>query len=213
MNTSFFEKNQPRRLLLAAAATALLTGCTGATNGDADTTKASPKPAAQETAVASKKPAVSDIAPDFELDAINGQKIKLSEMTDKGPVVLIMLRGFPGYQCPICTVQVGQLMGKAKEFAHAKANVLLVYPGPAQGLKAHAAEFVQGKDIPQNFHLLLDPDFSFTNLYGLRWNAKNETSYPSTFVLDKTRKVLFAKISHEHGDRAKVEDVLAALPK
>ena len=134
-------------------------------------------------------------------------------MLKKGPVVLVMLRGFPGYQCPICTVQVGQLMGNADDFAAAKANVILVYPGPAEGLKAHAKEFVQGKAIPVNFNLLLDPDFSFTNQYGLRWNAKNETSYPSTFVLNDAGEVLFAKVSHSHGDRAKIEDIMAALPK
>ena len=104
-------------------------------------------------------------------------------------------------------------MGKADQFAKAKASVLLVYPGPADGLKAHADEFVRGKTIPVNFRLLLDPDYTFTNLYGLRWNAKGETSYPSTFVLDSNRKVLFSKISHSHGDRAKIENILAALPK
>ena len=156
---------------------------------------------------------VGEAAPDFELGAISGEKVKLSEMLKPGPVVLVMLRGYPGYQCPICTVQVGQLMGKAKQLADAKANVLLVYPGPAEGLKAHADEFVRGKNMPENFHLLLDPDYSFTNLYGLRWDAKGETAYPSTFVLHGARKVLFAKVSRSHGDHARVEDVLAALPK
>jgi peroxiredoxin Q/BCP len=160
-----------------------------------------------------KPPVVGDIAPDFELDELGGKQVKLSTLAKAGPVVLVMLRGFPGYQCPICTAQVGQLIGKSEAFKKANARVLLVYPGPAAGLKEHAGEFVRGKDMPANFYLALDPDFSFTNLYGLRWVAENETSYPSTFVLDPQRKVLFAKVSKEHGDRAKVEDVLAALAK
>ncbi|RYG75595.1 redoxin domain-containing protein, partial [bacterium] len=89
----------------------------------------------------------------------------------------------------------------------------MVYPGPAKELKEHADEFVRGKDMPDNFYLALDPDYDFTNQYGLRWEGQNETSYPATFVLDQERKVLFAKVSKEHGDRSKVEDVLAALPK
>jgi thioredoxin-dependent peroxiredoxin len=106
---------------------------------------------------------------------------------------------------------VGQLILKAKQLADAKAQVLLVYPGPADNLKARADEFVSGKDMPANFHLLLDPDYRFTNLYGLRWDAKGETAYPSTFVIRTDGKVAFAKISRGHGDRAKVEDVLAAI--
>ncbi len=156
---------------------------------------------------------MGETAPDFELKNLKSENIKLSVLSDKGPVILVALRGFPGYQCPICTVQVGQLIAKAEQFAKANARVLLVYPGPSEGLKARADEFVRGKDIPANFHLVLDPDFKFTNRYGLRWKAAGETAYPSTFVLDTRRKVLFAKVSRSHGDRAKVDDVLAALPK
>ncbi len=148
MNISFFQKRLPRRILLAAGASALLVGCAVSSQGAPETADAPAASTMSETESTAKPPKVGDTAPDFELDALNGGKVKLSEMVEKGPIVLVMLRGFPGYQCPICTIQVAQLLGKSKELAAAKANVLLVYPGPAEGLKAHAAEFVQGKDIP-----------------------------------------------------------------
>jgi hypothetical protein len=50
-----------------------------------------------------------------------------------------------------------------------------------------------------------------TNLYGLRWDAPHETAYPSTFILDKKRTVLFEKISHSHGDRLSAQDALDHL--
>jgi len=212
MNT-FFQTNLTHRLFLAVIIMALLVGCGAAEVADIPTTIASLPSTSAATQATPKPPAVGDTAADFELEAINGKKVKLSEVSKQGPVVLVMLRGYPGYQCPICTVQVGRLISKAKQLADAKARVLLVYPGPAEGLKARADEFVKGKDMPENFDLLLDPDYTFTNLYGLRWDAKGETAYPSTFVLDSARKVLFAKVSRSHGDRAKAEDVLAALPK
>ena len=200
-------------LLFAVAATALVAGCNVAPAQDATPDAMAPDTMAADTpAQAPATPAVGDMAPDFELTSLSGDQVKLSDTLAKGPVVLVMLRGYPGYQCPICTAQVGGMINKAKALADKGANVLLVYPGPADGLKDHASEFVQGKDIPANFDLLLDPDYTFTNLYNLRWEGKNETSYPSTFVLDKDGKVLFAKVSHEHGDRAKMADVLAALP-
>ena len=159
-----------------------------------------------------KTPIVGDTASDFTLNALGGGRVKLSSETRKGPVVLIVLRGFPGYQCPICTAQVGRLIRDAPQFAAAKAKVILVYPGPADSLKKRAEEFVSGKALPKNFTLLLDPDFMFTKQYGLRWDAPNETAYPSTFVLDSARKVIFAKISHSHGDRANNTDILKAIP-
>ncbi len=175
---------------------------------------------APNAAAAETPPAVGDKAKDFELAPLVGdeakgkekEKVVLSKQLGAGPVVLVVLRGYPGYQCPLCTRQVAELTGKADDFEKAGARVLLVYPGPADDLKKHAAEFVKGKDYPAHFQLLLDTDYAFTNAYGLRWDAKNETAYPSTFVLDKQGKVLFAKVSKTHGDRAKVADVLKALP-
>lgn len=157
------------------------------------------------------RPAVGDEAKDFELRTLDDEKVKLSKLVAEGPVVLIVLRGYPGYQCPVCTAQVGQFMAKAKQFDAAQARVVMVYPGPADGLKKHADEFVRGKTLPDNFFLVLDPDYEFTKAYRLRWEAKSETAYPSTFVIDRERKIRFAKISMTHGGRASVDEVLKAL--
>jgi peroxiredoxin len=156
------------------------------------------------------QPKVGDNAVPVTWTALDGGKVSLETLTKQGPVVLVVLRGFPGYQCPVCTVQMGGLMSSAGRLAASKAQVILVYPGPAEGLKARANEFVSGKQIPKNFRIVLDPDYSFTNQYGLRWNAPNETSYPSTFVI-KDGKVVFAKISKSHGGRSTPEEILTAL--
>ncbi len=156
-------------------------------------------------------PKVGDEAKDFELSALDGEKVKLSKLTADGPVVLVVLRGYPGYQCPLCTRQFAEFRSQADAFKAASARVLFVYPGPAKGLKDRAAEFVKGKDYPAHFAILLDPDYSFTTAYGLRWDAKNETAYPSTFVIDRKRTVTFAKVSTTHGDRAKANDLIAKL--
>jgi peroxiredoxin len=126
--------------------------------------------------------------------------------------VLVALRGFPGYQCPLCTAQVAQFVNRADRLQAAGASVILVYPGPADKLKRHAEEFIGDRSLPKPFRLLIDPDYSFTKAYALRWDAPHETAYPATFVIDKSRKIVFAKISKTHGDRAAVEDVLKALP-
>jgi peroxiredoxin len=163
-------------------------------------------------AFGAERPEVGKMVADFELNDLQGTKHSLAESAKKGPVVLMVLRGFPGYQCPVCNKQVGQYLAAADKFKAKGATVLMVYPGPSKGLQEHAAQFVSGKTLPAGFHMLIDPDYTFVNAYDLRWDAPNETAYPSTFVVGKDRKVLFSKISRSHGDRADAADVLKALP-
>ncbi len=158
-------------------------------------------------------PAVGDTAKDFELESLTDKKISLHELTEEGSVILVVLRGYPGYQCPICSIQVGGLRRKAEAIASAGARVLLVYPGPKENLKDLASEFLKGKTLPDGFELVVDPDYEFTNAYNLRWDAPRETAYPSTFVIDSDNKIVFAKISKTHAGRARVGNVLAAIPK
>jgi peroxiredoxin len=156
-------------------------------------------------------PAVGEKAPDFTLSAIGGEAVKLTDLVKRGPVVLVVLRGWPGYQCPICNTQVGRFLGSQQQFKAADASVVFVYPGPADGLKGYAEEFTRGRTFPDNFHFVIDPDYEFTNKYRLRWDAKSETAYPSTFVIEKQGVIRFAKISKTHGGRASAEEVVKAL--
>ena len=155
---------------------------------------------------------VGDTAPDVEFQPLQGdQKIQLSSLAADGPVVLVVLRGWPGYQCPICFRQMGALASHADELKRLGAKVVLVYPGPADELADRAKEFLKGTELPEPFVMVIDPDYSFTNLYHLRWDEPRETAYPSTFVLDPNRVVKFRKTSFSHGDRAQANDVLAAV--
>lgn len=156
-------------------------------------------------------PKVGDKAPDFALKTLDDQSVRLGDLTATGKVVLVVLRGWPGYQCPLCTRQVQDYIASASGFASAKARVVMVYPGPADDLKAHATEFLKNKQWPKEFVYLTDPAYSMVNAYGLRWDASGETAYPSTFVLDRKGVVRFAKISRSHGDRTKATDILEAI--
>ena len=156
---------------------------------------------------------VGDKAPDFSLQTLDNQTIHLNDLTSKSRVVLIVLRGWPGYQCPICTRQVQDYIVEAESFAAMKARVVMVYPGPVDNLKAHANEFVKNKQWPKEYIYLTDPDYKMVNAYGLRWDEPNETAYPATFVLAPQGVVLSAKISHSHGDRTRGSDILEELKR
>jgi peroxiredoxin len=158
-------------------------------------------------------PAVGDKARDFSLSDVSGKPVRLSETVPAAPVVLVVLRGFPGYQCPFCNRQVQDFLEHQQQFKDAGVKVLLVYPGPPADLGSHAAEFLTGKQLPAHFQMLLDPGYEFTNKYDLRWDAPRETAYPSTFLIDRRGVIFFSKVAKEHGGRATASEILAALAK
>jgi len=168
-------------------------------------------PLSLQTSTAATTPVVGDAAPNFTLNTLEDKPVELKQLTAKKPVVLVVLRGWPGYQCPICTRQVQDFTRKAADFATHGAQVVMVYPGPAADLKAHATEFLQNKEWPKDFLFVIDPDYTFTTAYGLRWDAKNETAYPSTFIIATDSKVRFAHVSKQHGGRVDSAAALKAL--
>ena len=163
------------------------------------------------SAVNAAPPAAGEQASNFTLRTLDDKAVELKSLTDAGPVVLVVLRGWPEYQCPVCTRQVQEYIAHAAQFARKGARVLMVYPGPAAQLKARAQEFLQAKQWPAEFIFVTDPDYAFTLAYGLRWEVKKETAYPSTFILDRGGKVRFAHVSKSHGDRVGAARALAEL--
>jgi len=157
-------------------------------------------------------PAIGSKAPDFTLATPAGKSVQLSRQVKGRGLVLVLLRGYPGYQCPYCVKQVHDFVEHSSAFAAKGKTVLLVYPGPPADLDQHAKEFLEKQaDLPANIVLVTDPDYRMTNLYGLRWNAPHETAYPSTFILDGQGRISFEKISHGHGDRLSAQDALDHL--
>jgi peroxiredoxin len=153
-----------------------------------------------------KAPKLGEKAPPFSLLDLDGQRVTLDGELAQGPVVLVLLRGWPGYQCPFCTRQFADFLGHASAFEAARARVVWVYPGPSESVQQHAREFLASRALPSNFRITTDPDYVFTNAYGLRWDAPQETAYPATFVIDRGAIVRFAHISIGHDGRAAATD-------
>ena len=153
-------------------------------------------------------PQVGDSVSNFELKSIAGETVTLASVTKQGPAVIVVLRGYPGYQCPLCSRQVGDFLSKANEFAKQKKSLVFVYPGDVSDLDGKAKQFLAGKTLPDSVTFLLDPGYKFTNAWGLRWNAVRETAYPSTFVVGADGVVQSATVSKTHGGRTKASAYL-----
>lgn len=157
--------------------------------------------------------AIGEKAKDFTLNTIQGDEVDLNKIKGNKSVVLVVLRGWVGSQCPVCSRQLGSFIAEAEKLNELGASVVFIYPGPSAELQEKAKAFSKDFEMPDNFYFALDPDYSMINKYGLRWDAPKETAYPSTFIIDKNSKIVFSKISKTHGGRAKIDEVLAELEK
>jgi peroxiredoxin len=159
--------------------------------------------------IAFSQPAAGNDAPDFSLPSLRGGMLRLATVNKTSLVVLIALRGFPGYQCPFCNRQVEDFVRKADAFAAASARVIIVYPGALE----RAKEFAADKKLPVGFDLVVDQDYAFTNRYGLRWEGPGETAYPATFVIKRGGVISFAEVSNSHGGRTTAAEIVQLLTK
>ncbi len=155
-------------------------------------------------------PDKGDAAPTVEVPGLDGQPVDLAETFAEGDTVLVVLRGFPGYQCGICSRQATAILAAADRFAEAGLRVVMVYPGPSTGLEGKANEFLGGKTLPAPISMVLDPDYKLVNAYGIRWDAPRETAYPATFLIEQGGQVAWAKVSQSHGGRTSVDAILEA---
>ncbi len=164
---------------------------------------------------AASSPAVGATAIDFELPVVGktDETIRLSDQYVKGPVVVVVLRGYPGYQCPLCSKQVGAMINRAKTIAANASRVIFIYPGQASSLDEHAEEFMGQRTLPSPLVLVRDPDMKMVDAWGLRWNAPRETAYPATYVIDGDGKIVWKMVSDSHAGRSTAEDVVQALKK
>jgi peroxiredoxin len=162
---------------------------------------------------AAATPSVGQRAADFTLQALDGSTLSLSQLAAGGRLVVVVLRGYPGYQCPFSQETFQTFVQSAAQFASSGTQVLFVYPGQGgdKSSGSGAAGMVGSQTLPANVHLALDPEYTFTSLYGLRWDATGETAYPSTFLIHADKMVIFSHVGQFHSDFTPVADMLTVI--
>lgn len=164
---------------------------------------------AEQTAPPRDKPlGRGERAPHLKVAGLDDEPVDLASLMKDRPTVLVMLRGFPGYQCPICSRQVAEYRLLAQRFEEHGVRVVLVYPGDSPKLAQLGKQFLDDQALPAPLTMVIDKDYRLTNAYGLRWEAPRETAYPATFVVDAQGLVAFARVSKSHGGRVPATDAL-----
>ena len=144
-------------------------------------------------------------APDFELTADGGERVRLSDFRGK-PVVLYF---YPKDDTTGCTTQACGIRDSYGEFTRAGAVVLGVSPDDE---KSHV-KFKEKYELP--FTLLADPDHKVAEQYGTWVEKKNYGKQywgveRSTFLIDSKGNV--AKVMRRVKPDTHTDQVLAALP-
>jgi peroxiredoxin Q/BCP len=143
-------------------------------------------------------------APDFELAADDGERVRLSNLRGR-PVVLYF---YPKDDTPGCTTQACELRDEYAAFRERGAIVLGVSPDD----EASHAKFKSKYSLP--FTLLADPGHEVADRYGV-WGEREFAGRKymgierSTFVIDAEGRV--AKAMYGVKPQGHAERVLAAL--
>ena len=127
------------------------------------------------------RPAEGDPAPDFELEAQKGERVRLS--TFKGKTVVLAF--YPGDFTPVCTRQLCSYRDAFASLASTGATLL----GISTDTPESHERFKQEKSLP--FPLLSDPDGAVARSYsvrGLLGRAKR-----ALFVIDPAGTIRFRK--------------------
>ncbi|CAM4231933.1 thioredoxin-dependent thiol peroxidase [Lederbergia lenta] len=129
---------------------------------------------------------INEIAPNFRLQASNGEKVSLSDFKGKKHVVLYF---YPKDMTPGCTTQACDFRDMHAEFSDLDAVILGVSPDP---LERHE-KFVDKHGLP--FLLLVDENHEVAEKYGV-WQLKKNFGKEymgivrSTFIINKDGEIV-----------------------
>lgn len=107
------------------------------------------------------------IAPDFELETLDGKTIKLSEMRDKNVIL-----NFWATWCGYCVLEMPDLQKLQEKY---KDDLLILTVNVGES-KEVVQKFMEENNL--NLAVVLDKDMAVSNNYGIR-------SYPTTIAVNK----------------------------
>lgn len=147
---------------------------------------------------------VDDPAPDFELPADDGSRIRLSGL--RGSKIILYF--YPRADTPGCTIQACEFRDLAPRIDERGAVVLGISPDPVEDVRKFREKF----DLP--FRLLADADHEVAETYGV-WTEKNLFGNRTmgvartTFVIDEDGTI--ARIYEKVRAEGHAEKVLEEL--
>ncbi|NUM33755.1 MAG: redoxin domain-containing protein [Candidatus Brocadiae bacterium] len=140
----------------------------------------------------------------------DGELVDLKDYEGKKNVLLVILRGFAGSICLVCSSQTLALSKMASSFQEKETEILLMYPGVGETVPEflEALEKLQpGYEPP--FPVVMDVDLEFIKTM----NLEASLARPTSIIMDKKGIVRYAYIGKSVTDRPTVQILLQELEK
>jgi peroxiredoxin len=155
--------------------------------------------------------AIGANAPDFTLNDQNGKSVTLSKVGK--PTVLVFYRAF---WCPFCARQLAELRSLLKP--NEAVALFAISPDDAEKSKGLMAKIAKDGKGDVTFPLLSDAGHKTIDAYGLFDPAYvgqevEGIPHPAVYILDKNRKVVWAKVESDYKIRPTNADIRAELDK
>lgn len=161
-----------KTIFLLILLTFLAVGCTNSnSSNEANNTEQTQDQITEENISSDKKEVT--IAPDFELESLDGTMIKLSDLRDKNVII-----NFWATWCGFCVEEMPDLQKLQETYKDEDLVILAVNVGET---KEKVEKFIEDNQL--NLTVLLDKNSSIANTYGLR-------SFPSTLAINKKGEVV-----------------------
>lgn len=140
--------------------------------------------------------------PDFEVDTVTAQGIRLSEIAGGKPTVLMVLR-YIG--CPVCRYDVHLLSQRCGEFGDKGAHVAVVMQSSPETVRRDLA----GQALP--FPLICDPELKLYHALDVQPAANLQELLGDSLPLLQKKGAAAEALGFTHGDYESVEEQLPAF--
>ncbi|MDX8407505.1 MAG: peroxiredoxin-like family protein [Mariprofundaceae bacterium] len=167
---------------------------------------------------------VGDVAPDFDLPELSGNRLSLSALLKDGPVVISFYRGA---WCPYCNLEMQALQKALPDIEAAGGRLIAIAPETAE----HAGETRDKGNL--SFPLLQDRDNIVASAYGLvftvpeslrevyqafgidladsQGNDRFELPMPATYIVGTDGRVAHAFVDVDYTQRMEPADIVKQL--
>jgi len=160
-----------------------------------------------------------DSAPAFRLHDRQARPFDLDDHLARGPVVLSFFRG---EWCPYCALELDALSEASEQIRALGASLVAVSPDAA------AASPGPGRETERPFPLLEDPGLMTARKYGVAFRlpdrlrsiysemglppaAAGLLPVPSTYVIDRSGRIILSYIDPDFTTRLEPDDIIVAL--
>lgn len=192
------------QIAIAAICFSLLSGCGSEVDDGIRFLEEAPSQAAS----------ISDFS-SLQFTDASGQTAKITDLFETDYLVLVITRGFNGSICLYCSSQTSKWARRYSELASTNADLAVVFPTIDTEETVHVDDLktkildgpITNDSVP--FPILLDFDLASIKQLGLQ----AELAKPSTYIIDRQGKVLYAYVGQSMADRPSVDSVLNQLKR